>query len=220
MCLALDLLSLHCHFSSWVSSVFFPTEQKILHLYIPVHINLVFTIGIHFWNNVHEDTCPKRRTTLLLLSAEENCPSVFCSLFNIKCYLDRHIITLIILSMEHLQGVFFLFSLLNILRTVLGNFTCKVKLNLLSGKNSKWHFNLCLSTYRAVLGFLLIDLLYGTGMLHWDCSALQLQGGIWVGIQGYLGVWRQAAFTTRMCEVICPGSGGVEVIPNSSHASN
>lgn len=74
--------------------------------------------------------------------------------------------------MEHLQGVFFLFSLLNILRTVLGNFTCKVKLNLLSRKNSKWHFNLCISTYIAILGFLLIDLLYGTGMLHWDCSAI------------------------------------------------
>lgn len=171
--------------------------------------------------NVCEDKCPKRRTpTLLLLSAEENCPSVFCSLFNIKCYLDRHIITLIILSMEHLQGVFFLFSLLNILRTVLGNFTCKVKLNLLSRKNSKWHFNLCISTYIAILGFLLIDLLYGTGMLHWDCSALQLQGGIWVCIQGYLGVWRRAAFTTRMCEVIRPGFGRVEVIHNSSHASN
>lgn len=112
--------------------------------------------------------CPKRRTpTLLLLSAAENCPSVIYSLFNIKCYLDSHIIALIILSMEHLQGVFFLFSLLNILRTDLGNFTCKVKLNLLRGKNSKWHFNLCISTYTAILGFLLIDLLYGTGiMLH------------------------------------------------------
>lgn len=37
--------------------------------------------------------CPKRRTaTLLWFSAEENCLSLFCSLFNIKCYLDRHII--------------------------------------------------------------------------------------------------------------------------------
>lgn len=148
--------------------------------------------------------CPKKRTlALLLLSAEENCPSVFCSLLNIKCYLDRHIIALIILSMEHLQGVFFLFSLLNILGTVLSNFTCKVKFNLLSGKNSKWHFNLCISTYTAILGFLLIDLLYGAGMLPWDCSALQLQAGIWVCVQGYLRIWRQAAFG-----VICPGFCG------------
>lgn len=80
----------------------------------------------------HEGMCPCGITPILLLFSDKK-HSAFNSLFNIKCYLDRHrltlIITQILLSVEHLQWIFLSFSLLRILRTVLDNFTCTTKLN-------------------------------------------------------------------------------------------